>query len=91
MATFTVNANTGTGIDGSTRWVRGAFTTTTGDTSVVLTPTTTGIYNVVDYRIQLDAGAIGAQQPKVSESSGTITCTFDDTLGVSGTFYVKGT
>jgi hypothetical protein len=91
MATFTVDANSGQGVDGNTRWVRGSFTTTTGDTTVTLTPTTTGLYNVVEYSIQLDTGGIAHQNPKISESSGTITATFDDTLGYGGTFWVKGT
>jgi hypothetical protein len=90
MATFTVDSNDGTGVVGNKRWVRGTFTTTTGDTTVSLTPTTTGLYYIVDYDISLDTGGIAHQNPKVSISSGTITCTFDDTLGYGGTFYVLG-
>jgi hypothetical protein len=90
MATFTVNATDGTGVSGNKRWVRGTFTTTAGDSTVVLTPTTTGLYNVVDYKLSLDTGGVSHQNPKISISSGTITATFDDTQGYSGTFYVLG-
>lgn len=87
MATFTVtNVNN----EGNLKTVHGTFTTTSGDTSVSLTAATTGLNYIVDHHITLDTGAVGVQTPKTSVSSGTITNTYDDTLGYSGRFYVKG-
>lgn len=87
MATFTVN---GRSIMGNKKAVWGTFTTSSGDTTVQLTATTTGINAVADYKIALDTGGLGYQNPKMSVSGGTITATYDDTDGYSGTFYVLG-
>ena len=87
MATFTVS---NAGSAGDKKWVNGTFTTTAGDTSVSLTATTHGFNHIVDYKLTLNTGAIGVQEPKVSISSGTITATYDDTRGYSGRFYVMG-
>lgn len=87
MATFTVTA---VNQEGNMKTVHGTFTTTTGDTTVSLGATTHGLNYIVDRRISLDTGAVGAQTPKISVSSGTVTATYDNTWGYSGTFYVKG-
>jgi hypothetical protein len=87
MATFTVtNAHS----EGNLRSVHGTFTTTTGDTSVSLANATHGLNYIVDYHLTLDTGGLNTLPPKVSVSAGTITATYDDTLGYSGKFYVKG-
>jgi hypothetical protein len=87
MATFTV---TNSHSSGNLKVVHGTFTTTTGDSSVSLTNSTHGLNYIVDYHLTINAGGVGVQEPKVSISAGTITATYDDTLGYSGTFYVKG-
>lgn len=87
MATFTVS---GSSIMGNKRAVWGTFTTSSGDTSVQITSSTTGINAVADKKISLDTGGIAHQNPKISVSGGTITATFDDTQGYSGTFWVLG-
>jgi hypothetical protein len=87
MATFTVDGQT---VVGNKRLVHGTFTTTAGDTSVSLAATTHGLNNIIDYKLELDTGGLDSQKPKISVSSGTITATFDDTEGYSGTWTVTG-
>ena len=87
MATFTVtNANS----EGNLKSVHGTFTTTAGDTTVTLSSSTHGMNYIVDYNLTLDTGALNPPIPKVTISSGTITATYHDTMGLSGKFYVKG-
>jgi len=89
--TATVDSNDGFGVMGNKRWIRGTFTTDTGDSTITINAVTIGgINNIVDYSIRTDTGGIDAQNPKFSVSGGTVTGTVDDTLGYGGTFYVLG-
>ena len=87
MATFTV---TNSHNEGNLKSVHGTFTTSDGDTTVTLDSSTHGMNYIVDYHITLDTGALNPPVPKVDVSSGTITATYHDTMGLSGKFYVKG-
>lgn len=86
-ATWTVSGAT---VTGDERRIWGTFTTAAGDNSLTLAPATHGLNNVRTYNVSLDAGGVGTQTPKVANSAGTLTITFDDTLGYSGTWWVSG-
>ncbi len=70
---------------GDQRVYSGTFTSAAGDTTLTVAH---GMYSVIDYDIALNM--IGAQAPKVSNSAGTATITWDDTQGASGTFMFIG-
>ena len=87
MFVFTV---TGAHVDGVHRTVYGTFTSAEGDGDMTLDVTIHGLTRIIHHDIRLDAGGIGTQTPKVTVSGGTITAVFDDTMGKSGTFYLRG-
>jgi hypothetical protein len=89
--TATINTNDGAGVMGNKRWIRGTFTTASGDSTITINSNTLGgINNIVDYSVRLDTGGVAHQNPKISVSGGTITGTVDDTQGYGGTFFVLG-
>ena len=75
---------------GNMRMAHGTFTSADGDNTVTLAPSTTGINNIASYEISLDVGALSVQRPKITESLGTLTAVWSDTLGLSGRWQVTG-
>ena len=75
---------------GNNFFVHGTFTSATGDNSVAITVSNTGINNVVDAEVSLDTGGINTPRPKMVISGGSVTASFEDTLGYSGKWYVEG-
>lgn len=82
---FTV---TGSSVTGDQKRVWGTFTSASGDTSASLAPSKHGLNNITDFHVRLNR--IGAEQPLVTNSAGTLTLAWDDTLGASGTWTVTG-
>lgn len=72
---------------GDMRKSMGSFTTADKDSTITVA---TGLNYIYDYGLTLAQGAVGAQQPKLSVSGGTITGTVDDTKGFSGRFFALG-
>ena len=83
--TFTVSSAVPVG---NFKMVSGTFTSATGDNTMTLDATTHGLNYIADYHI--DLSGVGVFPPKVTISSGTITGVWDDTLGYSGNWMVKG-
>lgn len=75
---------------GQMKLVTGTFTSATGDTAQTLTATDHGLNYIAFYDIHLDAGGLNTPSPKVSRSGGSLTITWDDTLGYSGDFTLIG-
>lgn len=75
---------------GNMKDVHGTFTSVTGDNTGTLDNAVHGLNYISDYRVSIDAGGLGVQNPKVTISSGTLTAVWDDTFGYSGTFRVIG-
>lgn len=75
---------------GDQRSVHGTFTTASGDSTLTFATSDHGLGHITDYRISLDAGGIDIPNPKITNSGGTLTIVYDDTLGMSGTFTVVG-
>lgn len=75
---------------GKYRMVTGTFTSASGDTTFTLAPATHGLNNIIDFDVSIKGGAVDAQTPKTTNSSGTITAIWDDTQGLSGTFTLIG-
>lgn len=71
----------------------GTFTSAVGDGNgeTILT-STHGLSCIREAKVSLNPGGIGATEPKVTyaDGSGTVTWTVDDTLGVSGRFWLRG-
>lgn len=72
---------------GNLRTYSGDFTTVAGDSTLTITH---GMYNVVDAKVDIQKGGVGAQNPKITHSAGVCTFVVDDTQGYSGTFYFLG-
>lgn len=72
---------------GSIWSLTGDFTTATGDSSLTITH---NFNYVASADINIQKGGIGVQNPKLTHSSGITTMVFDDTLGYSGTFDIRG-
>jgi hypothetical protein len=90
MAVSYTVTKAGSGL-GPFRFAHGTFTSAAGDgNGETLTVSTHGLNYVVFAFLALDTGAIMAQTPKISISSGTITWTVEDTLGYSGRWFVLG-
>lgn len=74
-----------------TRWF--TFTSALGDGNgeTILTATH-GLNQILDAKVTLAAGTIGAQEAKVTfaNGSGTVTWTVDDTMGLSGRVRLEG-
>ena len=76
---------------GPFRFAHGTFTSAAGDgNGETLAQSTHGLSYIVDASVFIDAGAMGAQTPKISISAGTITWTVEDTLGQGGRWFVLG-
>lgn len=84
---FTV---TGATVIGNKRMVSGTFTSSSGDSSGSLTATTHGLNNIVSHDIRFDSAGLNTPNPKVTVSAGTLTLSFDDSQGYSGTWHVIG-
>lgn len=76
--------------EGNLRSVHGTFTSAEGDSTFTLDNSIHGLNYIADYEVTLDTGGVNTPRPKVTVSAGTITAIFQDTLGYSGKFYVKG-
>jgi len=85
--TLTVTAKQSTGNNFK---AHGTFTSATGDSSVAITASNTGINFVTDAEVSLDTGGINTPRPKMTISGGNVTAAFEDTLGYSGKWYVEG-
>lgn len=75
---------------GNLRAVHGTFTSASGDTVQTLDNSVHGLNYIVFQDVSLDTGGLNTPISKIGISSGTITATWDDTMGYSGTFYVVG-
>lgn len=72
---------------GDARSLSGTFTSAAGDHTLTYTH---GMYNVRDARFTLATGAVDVPPPKVTHSAGVATVIWDDTQGLSGSFYIVG-
>lgn len=75
---------------GAVRLVHGTFTTATGDSSLQITISEHGLNEVFLAQANITDGGLNTPQPKITNSAGTITMLFDDTLGYSGHFALIG-
>jgi len=83
------NTHTDTVNMGSIRIAYGTFTSANGDNTVTLTSGTDhGLNVILMHQIELDGH--GVPIPDVSISGGTVTATFNDTLGYSGRWTLIG-
>lgn len=81
---FTVS-NIQRSVTGNYVIISGLFTSARGDNTLTFTH---GLNNIVEDTVDLDA--VGFQKPLVSHSAGVMTATWDDTLGVTGSFTIIG-
>ena len=72
---------------GSLWCITGDFTSANGDTGFTFEH---GFNYVASDEVDLSAGGVGTQNPKITHSAGTATVTFDNTLGYSGKFKFIG-
>lgn len=77
-------------VTGNMKTVSGSFTSVAGDNVLTLDNSVHGLNHITFAHADLDEYAIGTQTPKMSISSGTLTLTWQDTLGASGVFYIVG-
>lgn len=81
------NSNVASHSVGSMKAWSCTFTTAAGDSSLTFEH---GFSYPVESRVTLEPGGIATPAPKISNSSGTCTATFDNTQGYSGTAYFMG-
>jgi len=74
---------------GSLFKVYGTFTSAKGDQTLTLNNAVHGLNRVVDFGVLL-TGVFEPTQPKITNSTGTLTAVWQDTLGASGTWAVEG-
>ena len=75
---------------GAMRKVYGSFTSAVGDNALSLALSVHGLNYIASAEVNLAKSAIDAHTPKVTISGSTVTGTFADTKGLSGTFILEG-